>query len=395
MKGVHELAGDDADHAAMPAVARHDQHGPCADLGVALHDLAGLGDDGGFLLLPAHVLCVELLGQSPCLIGQRIVGGQQETGRDVGGRHAAGRVDPRRQDEADVVAADALARQARHFQQRAQADLVRALREQVEPELGDDAVLPHQRYDVGQRAKGGDLHEGRQPGRLAGSAAERLHQLQRDADARKVLVRIRAVVALGVDDGNGHRQVGAGLVVVGDDEIDPELARAHCRFVSPDAAVHRDDHRGTFRVQPIDRRRLQPVAVLQAVGDEVADIAAQHLHRPPKDDGRGDAVDIVVAVDDDALAGGECPLEAGDGRLQPRQAHGIVEMVEGWPKESAGVVGIGQSALDQQACDDRLQAERPRQPFGRRLVGCGRLPDGRDHSPIAAASVNALPSRPI
>ena len=76
-------------------------------------------------------------------------------------RHAAGGVHARRDHERDVVAVDRLAGQARHVEQRAQADLVRTARELLEAELGDDAVLADERHDVGQRADGGDLHEAR------------------------------------------------------------------------------------------------------------------------------------------------------------------------------------------------------------------------------------------
>ena len=94
----------------------------------------------------------------------------------------------------DVIAVDRLAGQARDVEQRPQADLVRASRQQIEPELGDDAVLADERHDVGQRADRGDLDEAGQPAVASGAAAERLHQLQRDADAGEVLVRIAAVV---------------------------------------------------------------------------------------------------------------------------------------------------------------------------------------------------------
>ena len=94
----------------------------------------------------------------------------------------------------DVIAVDRLAGEARHVEQRAQADLVRPARQQIEPELGDDAVLADQRHDVGERADRGDLDEARQPAVAAGAPAQRLHQLQRDADAGQVLVGIAAVV---------------------------------------------------------------------------------------------------------------------------------------------------------------------------------------------------------
>ena len=202
-------------------------------------------------------------------------------------------------------------------------------------------------------------------------------------------------MALRVDDRYGIRQLGPRLVVVGDDQVDAEFPRAHGRFVAPDTTVHRHDDRGALGVQPIDGGGLQTVAVLQSVGDEVADVAAQHLHRATEDDRRGDAIDVVVAMHDDSLAGGKRPLEADHGRLETGQRHGVVQVVEGWSKEPAGQVRISQAALYQQLRDDRLQAQRARQPFGRGEVGDGCLPDRRDHSPTAAASVKASPRRPI
>ena len=49
---------------------------------------------------------------------------------------------------------------------------MRPARQQVEAELGDDAVLADERHDVGQRADGGDLDEARQPAVAAASARQ-------------------------------------------------------------------------------------------------------------------------------------------------------------------------------------------------------------------------------
>ena len=111
-----------------------------------------------------------------------------------------------------------------------------------------------------------------------------------------------------------------GLVMIGDDQVDAELARAQRRLGAADAAVDRDDQRHAFGVQPIDRRRLQAVAVAQPFGDEVDDVAAEQLERAPQDDGGRDAVDVVVAVDGDPLALRQRPLEALDARLACRPA---------------------------------------------------------------------------
>ena len=89
--------------------------------------------------------------------------------------------------------------------------------------------------------------------------------------------------------------------MVGDDQVDAELARAPRGVGAADAAVHRDDQRDAVGVQPLDRRRLQAVAVLQPLGDEVHDVGAEQLERAAQDHRGGDAVDVVVAVDGDPL----------------------------------------------------------------------------------------------
>ena len=114
--------------------------------------LPRLGDDRGLFLLAARVLLVQLLGQLARLVRQRLVARQQQPRRDVRRAHAAGRVHPRRQAEADVVAVDALPGQAGRVDQRPQPDLVRAPAQQVQSELRDDAVLADERDDVGEGA---------------------------------------------------------------------------------------------------------------------------------------------------------------------------------------------------------------------------------------------------
>ena len=122
---VDELAGDDADDAAMPAFAGHDEHGAGADVGIALDDLLRLGDDRRLFLLAADVLLVQLLGQRPAPLRPAPRRRPAAGASRCRACHAAGGVDPRRQDEADVVAADALAGKPGAVEQGLQADLVR------------------------------------------------------------------------------------------------------------------------------------------------------------------------------------------------------------------------------------------------------------------------------
>ena len=272
---IHELAGHDADDAAMPSLAGDDEHRSRADIRIGLDDLPRRREDLRLFLLAPQVLPIELHRETPRLVGHRLVGREQQPRGDVGRAHAPRRVDARRQQKRDVVAVDRLAGQPRDVEQRAQSDLVRAARQHVEPDLRDDPVLTHEGDDIGQRTDGGDLDEAREPALALGGAAERLHQLQGDADAREVLVRIAAVVAFGIDDGERGRQLRVGLVMIGDDQIDAQLARAARRLGAADAAVDRDDQRHPVGVQPFDCRRLQSVAVLQPLRDEMHHIGAK------------------------------------------------------------------------------------------------------------------------
>ena len=220
VKRIDQLRSNDSDDAAVPALAGHDDDRARADLEIGLDDLLRLGDDLRFFHLATHVFGVELLGQPARFLGHAFVGRQQQAGSDVGRAHAAGRVDAGREHEADVITVDLLAGKAADIEQGAQPDFVRPLRQHSEPQLGDDAILAGQWHDVGQRADGRDLDERRQPAGVPGPRTERLHDLERHADARKVLVGIGAVVALRVDDGERVGQRRVGLVMVGDDQIE-------------------------------------------------------------------------------------------------------------------------------------------------------------------------------
>ena len=96
--------------------------------------------------------------------------------------------------------------------------------------------------------------------------------------------------------------VAVRLVVIGDDEIDAELARAQ-RGIG--ARGCRSRPRPRARTPSACSRsiagRLKAVAVAQPLRDEMHDVAAEHLERAPEDDGRRDAVHVVVAVDRDPL----------------------------------------------------------------------------------------------
>ena len=207
--GVDQLRGDDADDAAVPALAGDDQHRLRADVGIGVDDLAGRGDDVLLLLAAAGVLGVELLGQRLRLGRQRLVVGQQQARRQIGGGHAAGGVDPRRDHERDVIGVDGLAGRARR--RRA----ARAVRRLCGPRVSSSSPsLAMTRFSPTSGTTSASVpmaailtNAGSQASRPAfwQSACT---SFERDADAGQVLVGIPAVGALGVDHRQRRRQLG-------------------------------------------------------------------------------------------------------------------------------------------------------------------------------------------
>ena len=283
MERVNQLGGDDPDDAAVPALPRHHDHGSRADLEIGLDGFPRGGNDIGLFLLTPDVLRIELLGELSGLGAHRFVRGQQQARGDVRRAHTSGGVHSRGEHEADVIAVDLLAGEPAHVEQRSEPDLVRPFREHLEPELGDHTVLAGQRNDVGERANGRDLDERREPVRMPGPDAQRLNELQRHADAREVLVGVRTVVPLRVDDGDRLRQLRVGLVMVGDDQVEAELSGAYGRLDSPDPAIDGDDQAYAEGVQTLERRRLQSISVAQPLGKKVRDVGARAV--PARDAG--------------------------------------------------------------------------------------------------------------
>jgi hypothetical protein len=227
-----------------------------------------------------------------------------------------------------VIAVDLLAGQPGDVEEGTQPHLVRPLGQHLQAQLGDDAILAHERHHVGERADRRNLDERRQPVGLARPQAQRLHELERDAHAGQVLVGIRTVVPLGIDDRDGIRQIAVGLVVVGDDEIEAQLARASRRVGAADAAVHGDDDLDALGVEPLERGRLQAVAIAEPLGDEMRHLPAEQLERTAQNHGGRDAVDVVITMNGDALAVGQGPQQPLDGAIHVGQPHRIEQVIE-------------------------------------------------------------------
>ena len=85
-------------------------------------------------------------------------------------------------------------------------------------------------------------------------------------------------------------------------------------------------------------------------------LSASQLDRGAKNDNRGGAVDVVVAVDQHALAVGDSAAQALDGGLHAEHAQRVVKVGETGVEKVMGVFGSGDFALGEQRGHQGRQA---------------------------------------
>ena len=132
--------------------------------------------------------------------------------------------------------------------------------------------------------------------RLRVGAQQRLAELPHDAGPAELAERI--VAAVGPDDRAG-RQLVARPVVVGDDDVEPELARVRDLLDRGHAAVDGQHEADALAGQPGQRLAGDAVALVEAARQVVRHVRAELAQDEHRERGRADAVGVVVAVDAD------------------------------------------------------------------------------------------------
>ena len=87
------------------------------------------------------------------------------------------------------------------------------------------------------------------------------------------------------------------------------------------------------------------------------DVAAEHLERAAKNHGGCNAIDVVVAMNGDALAPSQCLLQPFDGSIHVGEPERVVQVIERRMEKTRGLVDVAQAAQTQQPGDDRVDPE--------------------------------------
>ena len=202
--------------------------------------------------------------------------------------------------------------------------------EVLQPEVGQDAVLAHERHDVR-----GDRHDEQVQqvqDLLEGDAVALrigLHELEAHAAARQFVERVGAIDPLGVQNGYGAGNLLGREVVVADDEIHALRLRIDNLFRGFDAAVQGDDEPHALAGREVDPFDRNAVTFGIAVGNVehqvfVPDLAQELVNQC---DGRA-AVHVVVAVNHDLLVVAHGALDPLDRLVHVLHQERIVEVRE-------------------------------------------------------------------
>ena len=267
MKSLYQPRRHNAEHAAVPGVAGEYQRGVVFGHRDALTFLQYRFHNLGFRAAAVRIECIELLCERA---GPVRIRRDKQLDHIRRGRHAAGRIDTRRDLKSNLPRRRRAAlAQTGDLQQRAQSFVLHHA-QSIQSMLDDDAILTRQRHDVRHRPDGHQLQE-----RLQNSAQfvrgpvqrlqQSLRQLERDTDAAKIFFRIGAARLIRIEDGQRRRQLGFRQMMVGDDDVDAQLSRPPHHFSGPNARVHADDERHTFRAGALDNFRAHAVALLETI----------------------------------------------------------------------------------------------------------------------------------
>src|SRR5437868_2032147 len=94
-----------------------------------------------------------------------------------------------------------------------------------------------------------------------------MRELESDADTRKVLIRVHAAGLIRIHDGDGRRVAAhlIGKMVIGNDHVQPVIARPLERLEAADAAIDADHERISVLLSLLKCWDIDPIALSESI----------------------------------------------------------------------------------------------------------------------------------
>ena len=310
-----------------------------------------LAEDAPLDRLSFLVELLERVGETACLV---LVGGEEELERCARVPEPAGCIEARREAESDGTGVDARGIDAGDAHERAEAGFRRS-RERPKPGDRKRAVLVDERDDIRDRCESDKVEV--PLGNVRVDAEERLTELVDDAGSAELRERILRRPR-GHDWAVGQR-LGRAMVI-GDDHVEAACGGFGHLGCSGDPAVHGQDEPAAFVGEPCKRAAAKAVALVEAARKVPIDVGAELAQQEDRERGRGDPVDVVVAVDANPLARGDGRSEALARGLHVAEEERIMRRLFAL-EETARVVGIEMAAPREHGGRDAGDAECARE----------------------------------
>ena len=181
----------------------------------------------------------------------------------------------------------------------------------------------------------------------------------------------------GIDDRRRIRQGAWNLMVIQDDGVDAQGLGIGNRIVIGNAAVDGDDQAAPPLANPVDGLPVQTVSFVDPVRNVVLHGGIELLQELDQNDDGGDPVRVVIPENGYLLTPVNSLQRAVDGPAHVLEQEGTVKVVEGGGEIAPCLVGIEDVPARQDAGNDRMNSELPRQAILnipadiRHFPGCG------------------------
>ena len=146
--------------------------------------------------------------------------------------------------------------------------------------------------------------------------------------------------------------------MVGDDHVEAELARMPNLVDGGDAAIDCQDETASLPGESLQRLAADAVALVEAARQMPFHVGAELAQHEQREHRGADAVDVVVAVDADALTRRDRRADLRNGHVHVAEQERIVQrQLAG--EEGSRLLGVAVAAPDEHACRDLAEAKLP------------------------------------
>ena len=234
--------------------------------------------------------------------------GFQQLQRDIGIADPSGGVDPGCHAEGDVGRSE-FRTDFRTFDQCAYSG-AKLFAQCLDAELHHNPIFSEQRHDIRNGAESHVIKHLLEPGLksaeivFASVLDEGVREFERSARAGEHLQILEFRIDLGIDDRQSLRQFCAGLMVVGDDDIDSPGNCVIDGIAAGNAAIDRDEDSAVAVGIECLLKGFggKAVSIVKSVGDERMHDCAVLTENQRQQCACGDPVSIVISVNEDRFA---------------------------------------------------------------------------------------------